>query len=104
MSQKVYKSTTIDPYNITSIQKSLFFFLIDHVCGSAHCLLVPYWAQKCLAATTSAKNGTVTLETPMIALQASPRGGMLFVSWDMDKGVAKIGGDVVVWGKGEVFV
>jgi hypothetical protein len=40
----------------------------------------------------------------MIALQVSQRGGMLYVSWDTKEGITKIGGDVVVWGKGEVFV
>jgi hypothetical protein len=40
----------------------------------------------------------------MKALQVSPRGGTLFVSWDRNEEVVKIGGEVVVWGKGEAFV
>jgi predicted PhzF superfamily epimerase YddE/YHI9 len=77
-------------------------FATDHVCGSAHCLLVPYWAQKRL--DSSAASGSVTLETPMKVLQVSPRGGTLFVSWDTKERVVKIGGEVAVWGRGEVFI
>ena len=46
----------------------------DSVCGSAHCLLVPYWyTQKNL------ERGTVN-----VAKQVSPRGGVLHVVWDGD--------------------
>ncbi|KZP02739.1 Diaminopimelate epimerase-like protein, partial [Athelia psychrophila] len=39
----------------------------DHVCGSAHCLMTPYWARK--------RGSSVAPDTPMKARQVSKRGG-----------------------------
>jgi len=77
----------------------------DHVCGSAHCLLTPYWAQKRASSPSS-----VSVETPMQARQVSSRGGLLLVSWtpaaDERKvgGFVSISGEVTMWGRGEVFI
>ena len=44
------------------------------------------------------------LETLMKSLQASPHEGTLFMSWNKDEEVVNIGGEVVIWGKGKVFI
>ncbi|MBP7415444.1 MAG: PhzF family phenazine biosynthesis protein [Pyrinomonadaceae bacterium] len=61
----------------------------DPVTGSSHCTLIPYWAERL------GKN-------KLFARQVSPRGGELFCSLD-DKRV-KIGGDAVLYLKGEIYV
>ncbi|KAG6829109.1 hypothetical protein H0H92_005651 [Tricholoma furcatifolium] len=62
----------------------------DHVCGSAHCLMVPYWYQRLgIAETTEIK-----------ARQVSARGGVLNITLDGD--IVKLAGDVLVLGKGEL--
>ncbi|KAF7981192.1 hypothetical protein HWV62_34509 [Athelia sp. TMB] len=61
----------------------------DQVCGSAHCLLAPYWAQK--------RGPLVAPSTPMSARQVSKRGGLLRVSWNQELESVTIRGDVVVW-------
>jgi predicted PhzF superfamily epimerase YddE/YHI9 len=70
----------------------------DQVCGSAHCLLTPYWAQKRAS----------PVDTTMQARQVSPRGGSLRVRWIPStadtSGFVNIGGEVVAWGRGEVFI
>jgi PhzF family phenazine biosynthesis protein len=54
----------------------------DPVTGSAHCTLVPYWAEK-------------TGHTEMVAMQLSQRGGKLFCRLENDK--VFIGGNAVTW-------
>jgi len=73
--------------------------ITDPVCGSAHCLFAPYWAQKHLDSSTAPM-----LEMPMKRLQASPHGGMVFVSWYKNDGTVNVGGEVAILARGEVFV
>lgn len=61
----------------------------DPVTGSAHCTLIPYWAEKL------GKN-------ELYARQVSSRGGELFCSLQGDR--VKIGGDAVLYMKGEIYV
>ncbi len=61
----------------------------DPVTGSAHCNLIPFW---------SAKLG----KTEMFARQISQRGGELFCELRGDR--VKIGGNAVLYLKGEIFV
>lgn len=63
----------------------------DHVCGTAHCLLVPFW---------SSKLGKIGKE--MSAKQVSPRGGDLKVRWLEDEELVLLGGKVKVTMKGVV--
>lgn len=56
----------------------------DHVCGSAHGLLVPYWDRK-----LDKKGGT------MHSYQSSARGGDLWVSLDKEKELVRLAGHVV---------
>jgi PhzF family phenazine biosynthesis protein len=61
----------------------------DPVTGSAHCTLIPYWAEKL------GKN-------ELFARQVSWRGGELFCELVGDR--VKIGGDAVLYLKGEIYV
>ena len=61
----------------------------DPVTGSAHCTLIPYWAEKL------GKN-------ELFARQVSWRGGELFCSLEGDR--VKIGGNAVLYMKGEIYV
>lgn len=61
----------------------------DPVTGSAHCNLIPFWAQKL------GKN-------EMFARQISARGGELFCELKGDR--VKIGGNAVLYLKGEIYV
>jgi PhzF family phenazine biosynthesis protein len=61
----------------------------DPVTGSAHCTLIPYWAEKL------GKN-------ELFAKQVSWRGGELFCEFAGDR--VKIGGDAVLFMKGEMYV
>ena len=61
----------------------------DPVTGSAHCTLIPYWAEK-------------LGKTEMFARQVSARGGELFCGLRGDR--VKIGGDAKLYLKGEIFV
>jgi PhzF family phenazine biosynthesis protein len=61
----------------------------DPVTGSAHCTLIPYWAEKL------GKN-------ELFAKQVSWRGGELFCELVGDR--VKIGGDAVLYLKGEIYV
>ncbi|KAF8226325.1 Diaminopimelate epimerase-like protein [Tricholoma matsutake] len=64
----------------------------DHVCGSAHCLMAPYWYKK-----RGIPGGQETK-----AKQVSPRGGDLKVIWEADMNIVRLIGEVVVLGKGEL--
>ncbi len=61
----------------------------DPVTGSAHCNLIPFWAEK-------------LGKTQMFARQISQRGGELFCELNGDR--VKIGGNAVLYLKGEIFV
>ncbi len=61
----------------------------DPVTGSAHCTLIPYWAEKL------GKN-------ELFARQVSTRGGELFCELVSDR--VKIGGNAVLYMKGEIYV
>lgn len=61
----------------------------DPVTGSAHCTLIPYWAEK-------------LGKTEMFARQVSARGGELFCELVGDR--VKIGGNAVLYLKGEIFI
>lgn len=67
----------------------------DHVCGSAHCSLTTYWAEK------TGKGGE-----QMFAKQVSRRGGNLKVQWlrGEDVGRVAIQGEVLVTMKGELYL
>ena len=66
----------------------------DHVCGSAHCLLVPYWF-------TKLGLGKEAQET---AVQVSARGGTLGVFWKREEGFVVLKGDVRKVADGNVFI
>src|SRR6185436_5536389 len=61
----------------------------DPVTGSAHCTLIPYWAERL------GKN-------ELFARQVSRRGGELYCSLHGDR--VKIGGEAVLYLKGEIVV
>lgn len=61
----------------------------DPVTGSAHCNLIPYWAEK-------------LGKTEMFGRQVSARGGELFCELKGDR--VKIGGNAVLYLKGEIYV
>ncbi len=61
----------------------------DPVTGSAHCNLIPYWAEK-------------LGKTEMFARQISERGGELFCELKGDR--VKIGGNAVLYLKGEITI
>ena len=61
----------------------------DPVTGSAHCNLIPFWAEK-------------LGKTEMFARQISERGGELFCKCEGDR--VKIGGNAVLYLKGEISV
>lgn len=61
----------------------------DPVCGSGHCHIVPYWAQKL-------NRNRIT------AYQASKRGGELFCKMNGNR--IKIGGKAVLFAKSELFI
>ena len=61
----------------------------DPVTGSAHCTLTPYWAER-LAKST------------LFARQVSKRGGEIYCEHAGDR--VKLGGDAVLYLKGEIYV
>ncbi len=61
----------------------------DPVTGSAHCNLIPFWAER-------------LGKTEMFAKQISARGGELFCKLDGER--VKIGGNAVLYLKGEIYV
>lgn len=61
----------------------------DPVTGSSHCTLIPYWADK-------------LGKSDLLARQISSRGGELFCELQGDR--VKIGGDAVLYMKGEIYV
>lgn len=61
----------------------------DPVCGSGHCHIVPYWADKL---------GRDTL----VAYQASPRGGTLYCT--RDGGRIRMSGKAALYAVSDIFV
>jgi PhzF family phenazine biosynthesis protein len=61
----------------------------DPVTGSSHCNLIPYWAEK-------------LGKTELFGRQISARGGELFCELKGDR--VKIGGNAVLYLKGEIFI
>ncbi len=61
----------------------------DPVTGSSHCNLIPFWAER-------------LDKTEMFARQLSARGGELFCKLEGDR--VKIGGNAVLYLKGEIYV
>ena len=61
----------------------------DPVTGSAHCNLIPYWAEK-------------LGKTELFARQVSARGGELFCALEGER--VKIGGSATLYLKGEIYV
>jgi PhzF family phenazine biosynthesis protein len=61
----------------------------DPVTGSAHCTLIPYWAEK-------------LGKTELFARQVSARGGELFCELKGDR--VKIGGHAMLYLKGDIYV
>lgn len=66
----------------------------DHVCGSAHCLLVPYWSEKI----------GIQDEGNMLAKQVSLRGGELEVAWKAAESKVVLRGEVRITMKGEIYI
>lgn len=66
----------------------------DPVCGTAHCLVGPYWAAK------------KSLESVFMARMASKRGGDLRVTVDAakDPDFIKLAGELRTVSKGELFL
>ncbi|KAG9009559.1 hypothetical protein FRB94_011976 [Tulasnella sp. JGI-2019a] len=66
----------------------------DPVCGSAHCVLAPYWSQLL----------TIPPGEIIATRQVSPRGGDLDVIWEKANGTVKIRESAVVTARGEMYV
>lgn len=65
----------------------------DPVCGSAHCVMTPYWYQKHrIASWKSIK-----------AKQVSARGGDLLLTWDEAAKSIKLAGESTVIGVGDLY-
>ena len=68
--------------------------LEDHVCGSANCLLGPYWANR-----IGAKSNEV-----MAVKQGSARGGELWVRYDRENKKIGLRGEGYVVSDGKAYV
>ncbi len=66
----------------------------DHVCGSANCLLAPYWAKKL------GKNDG----EEMFAKQVSQRGGDLWTKVDMVNRKVLLSGEAATFAEGQFVV
>ncbi|KAJ7757536.1 hypothetical protein B0H16DRAFT_1662420 [Mycena metata] len=69
-------------------------FSEDSVCGSAHCLLAPYWSKKSGLAS----------DQPFSARQVSPRGGDLGLFWDQTGDVVALTAATFVFSKGVIYL
>ena len=63
----------------------------DPVCGSAHCLLTPYWCEKYGIAPGQ----------EVIAKQVSARGGNVRAVWDDVNGTVKLRGQGAIFASGQ---
>ncbi|KAH8111907.1 Diaminopimelate epimerase-like protein [Phellopilus nigrolimitatus] len=66
----------------------------DHVCGSANCLMAPYWANKLGLAS----------KDEMFAKQVSKRGGDLWIDIDREQRKVTLRGDAKLTAEGRVFI
>ncbi|KIK95494.1 hypothetical protein PAXRUDRAFT_379046 [Paxillus rubicundulus Ve08.2h10] len=66
----------------------------DHVCGSAHTLMVPYYA--------SFPQSRMKAGQEVYIRQVSPRGGDLWVTLDEEKGMIRLRGNSKLFAKGEL--
>jgi predicted PhzF superfamily epimerase YddE/YHI9 len=66
----------------------------DHVCGSAHTFIVPYYA--------SFPQSRVKAGQEVYVRQVSPRGGDLWVTLDEEKGVVRLKGNSKPFARGEL--
>ncbi|KAF8079024.1 hypothetical protein FPV67DRAFT_1648599 [Lyophyllum atratum] len=66
----------------------------DHVCGSAHCVMAPYWYNQLEIASGQ----------EIKARQVSRRGGDLKLMWESEKNILRLSGEVALLGKGEVIL
>jgi predicted PhzF superfamily epimerase YddE/YHI9 len=66
----------------------------DHVCGSAHCVMTPYWSQK----------QNIPRGQEIKATQVSLRGGNLTVVWDEGRDIVNLKGEVTVMASGELYL
>ena len=64
----------------------------DQVCGTAHCVMGPYWYQK---------QGVLS-EKSVQARQVSPRGGDLILRWDEEAKRMKLFGESTIIGVGDL--
>jgi len=65
----------------------------DHVCGTAHGILTPYWSGK-----LGLKPGEVVK-----ARQVSRRGGELRLVWEKERGTLRLRGQCSIFAKGEII-
>ena len=61
----------------------------DPVCGSGHCHIIPYWANK-------------LGKTELTARQASPRGGILYCKLEKDRVI--MAGRAALYAKSELYI
>jgi len=64
----------------------------DPVCGTAHCLLTPFWSEK----------QGIAPGQEISAKQVSARGGHLRTVWDDVKGTVKLRGQAAIFATGEL--
>ncbi|KAJ6601276.1 hypothetical protein DFH09DRAFT_1127334 [Mycena vulgaris] len=69
-------------------------FSEDAVCGSAHCLLAPYWYKK----------KSLVSNEGFSAKQVSSRGGDLGLSWDQGNNTVAIRGETFVIAGGDIYI
>lgn len=65
----------------------------DHVCGSAHCQLTPYWAEK-----------LARIDSEMLARQVSVRGGEIRTAWYKGEGTILLSGQSRAIMRGELLL
>lgn len=65
----------------------------DHVCGSAHCLVVPYWYKK----------KGIEPGKEVVAKMASARGGILNVSYDVEQSKVRLAGEATLLSTGVCY-
>ncbi|KAK9945358.1 hypothetical protein M0R45_010878 [Rubus argutus] len=91
------RTTIMDNYLLCFHQETLRFFCPkfgvneDHVCGIAHCALAPYWCKK-------------LGKCDIVAYQASPRGGILYIHLDEQNQRVLLRGKAVTVMEGTVLV
>ena len=70
----------------------------DHVCGSANCLMAPYWSAKLLEGTTEG------IEKEMRVAQVSRRGGELWAIAKKSEEKVLLRGEVKVFAQGQLIM